>query len=121
MAAAVIPLAISLIPEAVPLIVRLIDKIFGSKTGAVKLQTATTLVEALGQGLVNAGKASSADLPDNVAAQKLVQAVVDQLNAAGQLQGAATVIPGTAVALGGFQLSPDARLLLQILKGITGQ
>jgi len=86
-----IPLASAFAPEiiaGVEGIVRHIEQLFGHKTGAVKLPTATTWAKSFIDGLTALGaKVPTSDQPS---VQALVQQVVDALNLNGQLKGAAT-------------------------------
>ncbi len=98
MAALAIPLITTLEPVVIPLIVRLMDKIFGSKTGAAKLATAATVVHQIAQGVAGASTTAVPVVPSLEDITASVQKVVDSLNAQGQLQGPATVVSPTATA-----------------------
>ncbi len=99
MAAIAVPLIATLAPTIIPLVVQLVDKLFGINTGAVKLPTATGIVSTIATGLVQTGQASG-PVPATDALMASVQAVVDQLNKAGVLKGTATVIGTPAPAIG---------------------
>ncbi len=98
MAALVIPLITTLGPVVIPLLVRLVDKLFGSKTGAVKFQSVIAAIQAILEGMVKAGQITKEQMPTEAAIQAQVQAVVDQLNAAGELQGLGTALPAAPVS-----------------------
>ena len=90
MAAAIVPIISTILPTAIPLVVRLIDKLFPPKTGEAKLNVVTDIVTAIQNGLAAAG-VGAPTTPDQT--KSVVQAVVNQLDSAGQLKGAATQIP----------------------------
>ena len=114
MAAAIIPIAAAVIPSVIPLVVRLLDKIFPSKTGAAKLDAGTEIVAAIQTGLQNSKSLASTPLTgDQIKAA--VQSVVDALNAQGQLKGAATAIEQAVPGLAGL-----ADLLLYLGKAMKG-
>ena len=93
MAATVIPILTTVVPVVLPLIVKLVDKIFGSKTGAVKLDAATQIANLILQELQKlAGTGSGISMPSATELQTLIQGIVNQLNAAGVLTGTSTVI-----------------------------
>ena len=91
MAAAIIPIAASVLPSVIPLVVRLLDKFFPAKTGPAKLDAATEITAAIQSGL-QSSKALAGTPLDGNQIRAAVQAVVDALNAQGQLKGAATVL-----------------------------
>jgi hypothetical protein len=108
MATAILPIVATLTPLVTPWIVKLVDKVFPSKSGPQKLIAATTAVTAFVNGLAQlqqSGQLTAADV------QPLVQKVVDALQAAGELKGADTVIPAPTIAPASppGQPAPDAR------------
>ncbi len=113
MASIIVPLIETFAPEGVDLIVKLVEKLFGSKTGPLKKQMATSVVTTIGGGLVQIGKLLAPADPA-AAAASAVQASVDRLNPAGVLQGTATVLTSADTTN-----KADLRDILQILKAIA--
>ena len=129
MAAAIIPLvvaAVSAIGPQIPAIVQMVEGLFGhssttgTQDGATKMAAAVAALTSLLQSYANAGKIPSASVVDPSLAAGLtgaIQQVVDQLNAAGKLNGSTSaptapisattpvlpspVTPGTKVAVSG--------------------
>jgi hypothetical protein len=114
MATAVIPILTAVLPEAVPIVVRLVEKIFGGKTVPAKLDAATEIVAAIQNGLQNTKQLSGQAL-DGKQIATLVQAAVDRLNATGALQGTAT-----AIETGGALAATVATILEQLSKLLKG-
>ena len=94
---AVLPLITSILPTAIPLVVQLVEKIFGSKGGQQKLDAATEITAALQNGLMAASKATGTALTGQQI-QDAVQSAVNALNAAGVLKGSATPIGTVPIA-----------------------
>ena len=116
MAAAIIPIIGAVLPQAIPLIVKLVEKIFPSKSGPQKLDAATEISAAIQQGLANTQKLAGTPLTGDQL-KTAVQAVVDSLNAQGVLKGAATTIETAVSGVVGL-----ADLLIHIgtaMKGTT--
>lgn len=94
----IIPLAIDLLlKEGIPLLVKLADKLFGGKSPkvpnmgpGVKFPWVQTVVTGLQSALVSLGAATPADA---AAIEGAIQKVYLELDAAGLLNGFATVIP----------------------------
>ena len=101
MAGVIVPILGAVVPQVIPLVVRLLDKIFPSKTGQAKLDAGAEIVGAIQQGLQNSKALASTPLSgDQIKAA--VQSAVDTLNAQGQLKGAATVVEQTSPAVTGL-------------------
>lgn len=95
MAAAIIPIATTVIPLVLPWVVKLMDKIFGSKTGAVKLATGTAVAQQIISALQPILATQGISLPSSVPEiQAVLQSIVSDLNSKGELLGTATVIDG---------------------------
>lgn len=97
MAAAAIPLIVSgveaIVPTILPLVAKLMDKIFGSKTGALKLSTGASVAQNILDAFQKSLAANGVSLPTDLKEiTGLLQSVVTGLNAKGQLNGNATVI-----------------------------
>lgn len=93
MAAALIPLALNVVPLVFPLVAKLMDKIFGDKTGPIKLSTGTTVLETLLKSLQASLAGTGVSLPtDPAEIQKLLQSTVDDLKSKGQLIGTGTPV-----------------------------
>jgi len=115
MATAILPIAVAALPQVLPLVVRLIDKIFPPKSGSAKLDAATEIAAAIQQGLQNSKALAGTPLSGDQL-KAAVQSVVDAMNKSGELQGAATVIEAASpilTALADFMLNTGT-----ILKGI---
>ncbi len=115
MAAAVIPIAAAVLPSVIPLVVKLVDKIFPPKSGASKADAATEIVAAIQQGLANSKALAGAQL-NGEQIKTAVQGVVDALNAQGVLKGAATAIEG--VVAGNVPASVLLRALIGFLEAV---
>ena len=99
MAAAVIPILTTVVPMVLPLIVKLVDKIFGCKTGSVKLDAATQISNLILQELQKlAGSGSGIAMPSTAELTTMIQGIVDQLNKQGVLTGTSTVIDAPITA-----------------------
>lgn len=108
-------LATSVLPVAIPFVVRLLDKIFPPKSGASKADAGTEILAAIQQGLVNSKALAGAPLTGDQLRAAL-EGVVGNLNASGELKGAATVIEAAGPAVLGL-----ADLLINLgttLKGV---
>jgi hypothetical protein len=119
MAAVAIPLIVSgveaIVPTVLPLVAKLMDKIFGSKTGATKLavgaSTAQSILTAFQKSLAANGVSLPTDLTEIT---NLLQATVTDLNSKGQLIGASTAIdPPTPNHALGLTLLDAATALLK--------
>ena len=99
MAAVVIPILTTVVPMVLPLIVKLVDKIFGTKTGPAKLDAATQISNIILQELqkLAGGANSGIGMPSVPELQSLIQGIVDQLNKQGVLNGTATVIDAPVI------------------------
>lgn len=109
-----IAIALSVIPTVIPLVVRVLDRIFPPKTGPSKEDAATEIIAAIQQGLVNSKALAGTPLNGDQIRAAIV-GVVGSLNAAGELKGAATAIEAVSPAI-----EATANLLLNIgamLKG----
>ena len=114
MAAAIIPIASAVLPSVIPLVVKLIDKIFPSKSGPAKLDAGTEIVAAIQSGLQASQALASTPLNgDQIKAA--VQSVVNALNAQGVLKGAATVLEAAQPGIVGL-----ADLLIHIGTAMKG-
>lgn len=122
MAAAIIPIATTVIPLILPWVVKLMDKIFGSKTGAVKLATGTAVAQQIMTALQTILAGQGISLPTSVSEiQTLLQGVVTDLNGKGELLGTATVIDGTPLAIlppGKMSNNALASLLVEAASGL---
>ncbi len=120
----ILPILAELEPYVAPLVVKLVEKIFPPKSGAVKFPVAVTFIQTLIDGLAKLRGLTPAQVPaQDTTTAAWVQKLVDALNAAGQLKGAATVIdaPATPPDLSTSVpalAQPDARLMLQLLVGL---
>lgn len=93
MAAAIVPVVTAVVPLILPWVVKLMDKIFGSKTGAVKLATGTAVAQQIMTALQTILAGQGVSLPTSVAEiQTILQGIVTDLNNKGELLGTATVI-----------------------------
>ncbi len=109
-----IAVALSVIPTVIPLVVRLLDRVFPPKSGGAKADAATEIVAAIQQGLVNSKAAAGTPLTgDQIRAA--IEGVVGSLNAAGELKGAATAIESVSPAIGAL-----ADLLLHLGAAMKG-
>jgi hypothetical protein len=91
MAAAIVPILGAVLPQAIPLVVRLVEKLFPSKSGSQKLDAATEMAAAIQQGLQNSKALASTPLTGEQL-KTSVQSVVEAMNKSGELQGLATKI-----------------------------
>ena len=114
MAAAIIPIFSAVLPSVIPLVVKLIDKIFPSKSGPTKLNASTEIVAAIQSGLQNSKALASTPLSGDQI-KTAVQSVVDALNAQGQLKGAATTLDAAQTGIVGL-----ADLLIHIGTAMKG-
>lgn len=94
MAAAVIPLAMSLLPTAIPLVVRLVEQLVGPKNGAVKQDLASQILEAL-QNAWSTAKVSEGKPLSTDQIKLLIDSAVVEMNSRGELKGRATAIDTT--------------------------
>lgn len=93
MAAAIVPVVTAVVPLILPWVVKLMDKIFGSKTGAVKLATGTAVAQQIMTALQTILAGQGVSLPTSVAEiQTILQGIVTDLNNKGELLGTATAI-----------------------------
>jgi hypothetical protein len=123
MAAAIIPIVTTVLPLVAPLVVKLVEKIFGGGTGAVKKPVAVDLMTAIMDALQKL-VGPSVSLPTKPEIPALVQSVVDALNKAGELQGGATVIspapaPNTSALDGVAEMLSGALKVLQASRRVT--
>lgn len=117
MAGFAIPLATALIPTAIPLVVKLVERIFGGKTGDQKKQTVAQIITAIQDGLASAQKLSGQPL-GLAQIESLIEQTVTALNAQGVLQGAATALdPGQ----GGNQVDGIAQILAGVSRILGGK
>ncbi len=85
------PVLSILLPSVIPLFVKLVDKIFPSKTGQTKLDVVTQISMAVQNGLQAAKATASTPLtPEQI--HQTIQDIVNALNGAGLLKGADTVV-----------------------------
>lgn len=92
-----------------PLVVRLMDRVFGSKTGSVKFDAATKIMEVLFSELQKV-VGPSVGLPGKDEQRALVQTLVEKLNREGVLKGHETPIGETDDALQGVALMLEGAL-----------
>lgn len=84
-----------LLPKIGEQVARWMDKLFGSKTGKMKLDVGTTVLNALLDAITHqAGPGIS--LPVEAEVRKLLEETVQQLNKAGQLKGFDTEVGAPA-------------------------
>jgi len=117
MATAIVPILVALEPVIAPLIVKLLDKVLGNKTGPIKLATGVSWFKNLFGGIVKAGAASDKQIPDDATIQAWLQQIVDKLNKAGELNGKDTVIAAPPGENG--PSADNAELILRLLVSIS--
>ena len=113
MAAIAIPIATTIAPLVIPWVVKLMDKIFGPKTGSVKMATGIANAEAIFKALQPILAAQGIAVPAATEIPALMQSVVDALNASGELKGAATVLEPAPPA-------DNSAFIIQLLEMATG-
>lgn len=126
------PILAALEPVIAPLVVKLLDKVLGNKTGPVKLSTGVSWFKNLFSGILKSGQASDKQIPDDTVLQSWLQQIVDRLNKDGELKGQDTVIPLPGVGSAGSAGSPvppasghvtistaNAELILRLLVSIS--
>lgn len=80
-----ISLIATLAPVIAPQVIKLVEHIFGPKTGSVKKPVAIDILNAIGDSLSKAGKTGTASKDDLGA---LVDSIVGELNKSGSLANA---------------------------------
>ncbi len=121
MAGAIIGLAAPLlIPEGIKLVAKLLDKIFPPKTGPAKANVLDEFLAALQAGLQNSKVPITPLTGEQI--RNTNQQIVDQLNAAGELKGAATAITSPTLDAGIDAVLADLLIITgRLLKARTGQ
>ena len=86
-----LPVFLNLIqPVVMPFLAKVMDKIFGDKTGSVKQSTLTTIIQTIADNLSGAGQIPGTI--DKTSIVTAIEAVVAELNAKGELKGPNTTI-----------------------------
>ena len=89
---------IPIILSALPVVAKLMDRVFGGKTGQVKKTVGSSIVEQIVAALGNqASNAAGFPLPAEIPG--LLQGVVDKLNARGELKGENTLLDDAPACL----------------------
>lgn len=96
-----IAIAMGVLPTVIPLVAKLLDKIFPPKSGPSKEDAATEIIAAIQQGLQNSKALAGTPLTGDQI-RTSIKTVVDQLNAAGVLKGAATEIAAVPAGISGL-------------------
>lgn len=104
MASLAATLLLPLVLQVFPLVAKLMDKVFGPKTGGQKTTTGVEIADALMAGF-KALLGPAVGLPATTETPGLLQSAVEELNKQGLLKGHATVvdpkeITGVLVVLG---------------------
>lgn len=100
----------------IPLVVRLLDRVFGSKTGSAKFEAASKISEAI-FAEVQKMVGSSVSLPGKDEQRALIQGIVEKLNREGVLKGHATPVSDTDDAVEGVAMMLEGAL--RILRSKT--
>jgi hypothetical protein len=90
----IVPILIELEPYVKNILLKLFDKLFPPKSGPIKFPLSVTWVQALIDAEVKAGKWTAGQIPDQPTIAGWLQALVNDLNAKGELKGKDTVVPG---------------------------
>lgn len=94
-----------IVKQSIPLVVKLVDKIFGNKTGKIKSDVATKVVTSIVEGSVSTGNIGSSQVPSESDIRKYIDSVVAGLNSIGELKGPDTeLVPDYAAAFDGVRM-----------------